>query len=616
MFSRRAVALILTALMAAGPFAGARPVSAATPVAQPLISVRDAVVGESDGGVNMVVSLNAPGLSQVTVSFTTQNVTAAGSLDYTGTSGTLIFAAGQTTQTVRIQIIDDISPENLETFNFVVFNPVNALVARATALVGIVDDDTVVTTPRLFVRDAVVDEKAGTASIPVLLGGPNGESTNHTVTVAFATSNGTATAGTDYTATSGTLTFAAGETAKTVVVVIADDTLAEPSERFNLTLSAPVGATIVDGQGVVVIGPSDGAIAAQPLLSVADVTVGESDGYLDQVVSLSAPSTSQVTVSFTTQNVTAAGSLDYTGTSGTLIFAAGQTTQTVRIQIIDDISPENLETFNFVVFNQDNALVARATALVGIAANDNGVNVFSFGISDDIYTLVATTDVIIENPGGGRDLVRAPFTKTLGANLENLTLIGTAAINGTGNAAANVITGNAAANMLSGLAGNDTLTGGAGADTLTGGAGADTYVFSSLVGSDTVTDFNGASDTFRISQAGIHIGDGDSVVEGAVTRSAAGGFATSAELVIFTSNIAGAITPASAAAKIGSATAAYATGDDRLFVVDNGATTGIFRFHSSAANALVTGAELTLVAVVHQDSVTPATTLADYTFGP
>jgi hypothetical protein len=179
-----------------------------------------------------------------------------------------------------------------------------------------------------------------------------------------------------------------------------------------------------------------------------------------------------------------------------------------------------------------------------------------------------------------------------------------------------VITGNAAANMLSGLAGNDTLTGGAGADTLTGGAGADTYVFSSLVGSDTVTDFNGASDTFRISQAGIHIGDGDSVVEGAVTRSAAGGFATSAELVIFTSNIAGAITPASAAAKIGSATAAYATGDDRLFVVDNGATTGIFRFHSSAANALVTGAELTLVAVVHQDSVTPATTLADYTFGP
>ncbi len=103
------------------------------------------------------------------------------------------------------------------------------------------------------------------------------------------------------------------------------------------------------------------------------------------------------------------------------------------------------------------------------------------GGDDDTYTvdtysddgISANDDQVVELAGGGNDLVRSSVSYTLGAEVERLTLTGTAAINGTGNALANTLTGNAAANVLSGDAGNDTLLGNAGADTLFGGAGVD-----------------------------------------------------------------------------------------------------------------------------------------------
>jgi Ca2+-binding RTX toxin-like protein len=82
-------------------------------------------------------------------------------------------------------------------------------------------------------------------------------------------------------------------------------------------------------------------------------------------------------------------------------------------------------------------------------------------------------DMVVEDAGAGVDLVQSSVSFALGANVENLTLTGSAAINGTGNGLNNVITGNAGANRLSGGEGNDTLNGGAGNDSLDGGAGDD-----------------------------------------------------------------------------------------------------------------------------------------------
>ena len=119
--------------------------------------------------------------------------------------------------------------------------------------------------------------------------------------------------------------------------------------------------------------------------------------------------------------------------------------------------------------------------LLGEAGNDTlyggaGADRLEGGLGDDTYTIDDNLDVIVELAGEGNDLVNAAITYTLGENIERLTLTGSAAINGTGNALDNTLTGNGAANTLTGGAGNDSLNGGTGADTLVGGTGNDTYV--------------------------------------------------------------------------------------------------------------------------------------------
>ncbi|BAL24631.1 calcium-binding protein [Azoarcus sp. KH32C] len=105
-----------------------------------------------------------------------------------------------------------------------------------------------------------------------------------------------------------------------------------------------------------------------------------------------------------------------------------------------------------------------------------GVDTLIGGTGNDVYWLDTSADVITENANEGTDTVVAAFDYTLNSVFENLTLVGTAATTGTGNAADNLMIGNALANTLTGFVGNDTLDGGAEADTLTGGQGNDTYV--------------------------------------------------------------------------------------------------------------------------------------------
>jgi trimeric autotransporter adhesin len=115
-----------------------------------------------------------------------------------------------------------------------------------------------------------------------------------------------------------------------------------------------------------------------------------------------------------------------------------------------------------------------------------GNDTMSGGVGNDTYIVDAIGDVVTENSNEGVDLVQSGVTYTLSNNLENLTLTGTAAINGTGNALDNVLTGNSANNTLTGGAGNDTLNGGAGTDTMVGGTGNDTYVVDATT--DVVTE--------------------------------------------------------------------------------------------------------------------------------
>jgi Ca2+-binding RTX toxin-like protein len=143
----------------------------------------------------------------------------------------------------------------------------------------------------------------------------------------------------------------------------------------------------------------------------------------------------------------------------------------------------------------DNVLTGNSAnnTLIGNAGYDTlnggaGADTLRGGTGNDIYVVDNTGDSVTENANEGTDTVQSTITYTLGANLENLTLIGTTAINGTGNTAGNVLTGNSAANTLTGNAGNDTLNGGAGNDTLVGGTGNDVYYFGPGAGHDTLNE--------------------------------------------------------------------------------------------------------------------------------
>jgi Ca2+-binding RTX toxin-like protein len=148
--------------------------------------------------------------------------------------------------------------------------------------------------------------------------------------------------------------------------------------------------------------------------------------------------------------------------------------------------------------------------LYGTSGNDTidgkaGADTMKGMTGNDIYYVDNAGDVVIESADAGTDTVRSRITYTLPANVEKLTLLGTAAINGTGNSAGNTLTGNSAANVLDGKSGADTLNGKAGNDKLTGGGGADKFLFNTALdtstNTDTITDFDPAADTIQLENA-------------------------------------------------------------------------------------------------------------------
>ena len=430
----------------------------AAPVAQPRLLVSDKVVGEGDNFVDVEVSLSAPGSNTVTVQYGIEDYTGNGN-DYNRTSGKLTFLPGETSKLVRVELRDDFgNTEYNDRFLFKLSAPANAtLGGEGAAWIQTVDNDTVRDTPDLYVRDVIVDEKAGTANFVVSLGRVLGEASNSTVTVDYRTVDGTARAGSDYVGLSGTLSFAPGETSKTVVVDLIDDALTESAERFQLRLSNAGTATIADASASAEIGASDAIARGQPAISMTAANAVEGTGMAQVVLRLSEPSTSTVSVNYTTQNVTANGN-DYYALSGTLRFAPGETTATVMIELRLDDTAESLETFRFNLSAASNATVPAASLTIGIIDDDTaGVQVFANGRGNDSYVVTNSQDVIAEAADGGVDTVLASLSYTLPDNVENLVLADVAALNGTGNALDNVFRGNSANNRFDGAAGTDTV---------------------------------------------------------------------------------------------------------------------------------------------------------------
>ena len=241
--------------------------------------------------------------------------------------------------------------------------------------------------PSLSINDVSVAEgNSGTttATFTVTLSTVSAD----TVTVDYSTADGTAVSGSDYAATSGTLTFAPGATTQTIVVTINGDTTAESTETWLINLSAALGAAIADSQGVGTITNDDGPPPG-PTISIADVSVVEGNKGSKQMtftVVISSVSNQSVTVQYATANGTANAGSDYTSKSGSVTIAANSLSANINISIKGDRTAESHETLFMNLSSPVNATFGDNQA-VGTIVNDDGG---ALGIPSEASTIRAT----------------------------------------------------------------------------------------------------------------------------------------------------------------------------------------------------------------------------------
>ena len=195
----------------------------------------------------LTIKLSSASTRPVAVSYYTADGDARQGVDYQTAAGRVVFAAGVTSKTVVVPVIGDALDEADETFAFLLADPLGAGVSRGRASVKILDNDPL---PALSINDVSLTE-GNTGTVNAVFTVTLSKASGRTVTVKYATADGTAVAASDYTAKPPTvLTFLPGQTTKTVAVQVLRELVKEPDETFFVNLSEPVNATTTDAQGV------------------------------------------------------------------------------------------------------------------------------------------------------------------------------------------------------------------------------------------------------------------------------------------------------------------------------------------------------------------------------
>ena len=220
--------------------------------AMPGLSIADVSVKEGNSGTRLMtftVTLSTAAAGPVTVAYSTADGTATSGSDYVAASGNLTFAAGEISKTITVKVKGDKVAEGNEAFTVRLGNAAGATIADGSATGTITNDDAAAKLPALSVGDVSLREgDSGTAELMFVV--TLDKAATSRVTVNYATTDGTATAGSDYAALAGKLTFAPGETSKMVHVAVKGDTVVEANETFSLTLSGARGTTIADATAV------------------------------------------------------------------------------------------------------------------------------------------------------------------------------------------------------------------------------------------------------------------------------------------------------------------------------------------------------------------------------
>jgi Calx-beta domain len=397
-------------LVAAALIVGLVPATAsAAPKNLPILSIASTSANEGDSGttpMTFTVTMSKTSAASVTLKYATAAGSALPGSDFAAATGGLTLAAGETSKTVTVNVNGDTVDEINETFTVALSGAKGARIRGGAATGTINDDDS---PPNLSVDDITVSEgNAGTsnATFTVTLGSPS----SSPVTVNYLTANVSATSPDDYVATTGSVAFAPGETAKSVNVALVGDILDEEDETFQLKLQNAVGSVISKSTGLATVTDDD----FTPVISVNSPVVTElgSGNTTTAVftVSLSGPSSQTVTVNYATADGTATtADGDYNAKNGILTFlSGGPLTQQVDVTINgDDTAEDPNETFTLALSNPSNATLSGSP--VGTATIND----------DDASPKVSINDVVVNE---GDETTTATFTLTLSnASASNIT---------------------------------------------------------------------------------------------------------------------------------------------------------------------------------------------------
>ena len=379
MIPRTARALVArTAITLVGAATILIPVGGSTPpvtaAALPTISVSDVTVSEGTGGtVTAVFKVTQDIKGKSTVSYATADDTAEAPADYLARTGKIRFAGKKLTRTVSVTVIGDAIDEPDETFFLELTGAKGATIADGEAT-GTITDDDAAPTVSVASSDSVPEGQTGDtsfASVHVTLSAISGKP----VSVAWATADGTATAaGNDYTPDSGTVEFAPGETDTTVQVAVIGDTSSEGDETFDITLSAPVDATLGNATDTVTILDNDPIPPGDAVFSVSDVTKREGrtgTTTFTFTVTRSGETTTAVDVDYATGDGTALEPGDYAASSGNLAFVADQLTGTIDVSVNGDRSLEHAETMFLTLANPSAGASIATGQATGTISNDD-----------------------------------------------------------------------------------------------------------------------------------------------------------------------------------------------------------------------------------------------------
>ena len=335
----------------------------------PQLSIAGPVASAEGGDRTYIVTASEASLIPMTVDYATAAGSAAEGDDFTGTSGSLTFAPGETSKTFTVQTAGDDVDEPDETFTVSLSNAAAATILTGSATTTLQDDDANPVASLGPDKQVAEGTGSGTTVVSFTITLDHPASTNRRV--GYFTADGSATQPADYTKTQGSVVFTPGQTSKTVSVPVKRDALDEVNEAFTFgLLPAPFSTTgIGDDAATGTIVDDDGA----PSISLRDATVAEGNSGTRNLafgVRLNKASGKTITVRFTTADGSARAPGDYVAQSGTVTFAPGETAKTVNIVVKGDRVKEANETMFLSLFQATNAGIGDPNGS-GVVRNDD-----------------------------------------------------------------------------------------------------------------------------------------------------------------------------------------------------------------------------------------------------